>query len=139
MKRLRAKWPDVVIELRGDAGMAVPAMDDVCERREVQYTFGLPLNPVLQRQRDALLDFERTGQPLPAVHRVLVSGRVVGTSAVGRRQGRSACGGHQSPGCGHQSSRADTCCRRRLTTITPIGVKAKTAIRKLNADWRLIV
>ena len=66
--RLRAKWPDVVIELRGDSGMGVPAMYDVCERREVQYTFGLRLNPVLQRRSDALLaaaveQYEQTGQP----------------------------------------------------------------------------
>ena len=111
--RLRAKWPDLVIELRGDSGMAVPAMYDVCERLEVQYTFGLRLNSVLKRQSDALLaeaveQYERTGQPQrPSgcpVHSVLVSGRVVGTAAVGRRQGRSACCGHQSPGGGHQSS-----------------------------------
>jgi hypothetical protein len=66
--RLRAKWPDVVIELRGDSGMAGPVMYDVCERLEVQYTFGLRLNPVLKRQSDALLaqaveQYERTGQP----------------------------------------------------------------------------
>lgn len=66
--RLRAKWPDLVIELRGDSGMAVPVMYDVCERLEVQYTFGLRLNPVLKRQSDALLaeaveQYERTGQP----------------------------------------------------------------------------
>jgi hypothetical protein len=66
--RLRARWPDVVIELRGDSGMAVPAMYDVCERLGVQYTFGLRLNPVLKRQSDALLaeaveHYERTGQP----------------------------------------------------------------------------
>lgn len=66
--RLRAKWPDVVIELRGDSGMAVPMMYDVGERLEVQYTFGLRLNPVLKRQSDALLaeaveQYERTGQP----------------------------------------------------------------------------
>ena len=66
--RLRAKWPDVVIELRGDSGMAVPVMYEVCERLGVQYTFGLRLNPVLKRQSDALLAeaverYERTGQP----------------------------------------------------------------------------
>lgn len=66
--RLRAKWPDVVIELRGDSGMAVPAMYDVCERLDVQYAFGLRLNPVLKRQSDALLaeaveQYEQTGQP----------------------------------------------------------------------------
>ena len=66
--RVRAKWPDVVIELRGDSGMAVPTMYEVCERLEVQSTFGLRLNPVLQRQSDALLaeaveQYEQTGQP----------------------------------------------------------------------------
>jgi hypothetical protein len=66
--RVRQKWPDVVIELRGDSGMAVPVMYDVCERLGVQYTFGLRLNPVLQRCSDALLAeaverYEQTGQP----------------------------------------------------------------------------
>jgi hypothetical protein len=67
-RRVRAKWPDVVIELRGDSGMAVPAMYDVCERLEIQYTLGLRLNPVLQRQSGALLAeaverYQQTGQP----------------------------------------------------------------------------
>ena len=67
-RRLRAKWPDVVIELRGDSGMAVPAMYDVCERLNVQYTLGLRLNPVLKNRSDALLaqaveQYEQTGQP----------------------------------------------------------------------------
>jgi hypothetical protein len=58
----------VVIQLRGDSGMAVPVMYDVCERLGVQYTFGLRLNPVLKRHSDALLaeaveHYERTGQP----------------------------------------------------------------------------
>lgn len=66
--RLREKWPDVVIELRADSGMAMPAMYDVCEHLRVQYTFGLRLNPVLKRQSDALLAeaverYEQTGHP----------------------------------------------------------------------------
>jgi hypothetical protein len=66
--RVRERFPDVVIELRGDSGMAVPAMYDVCERLDVQYTFGLRLNPVLKGRSDALLaeaveQYERTGQP----------------------------------------------------------------------------
>ena len=80
--RVRAKWPDVVIELRGDSGMAVPAMYDVCERLEVQYTFGLRLNPVLKRQSDALLaeaveQYERTGQPQRLFTAFWISGQVV--------------------------------------------------------------
>jgi hypothetical protein len=66
--RLRAKWPDVVIELRGDSGMGVPTMYNICERLDVQYTFGIRLNSVLKRQSDTLLaeaveQYERTGQP----------------------------------------------------------------------------
>jgi hypothetical protein len=66
--RVRAKWPDVVIELRGDSGMAVPVTYNACERLEIQYTLGLRLNPVLQRRSDALLaeaveQYEQTGQP----------------------------------------------------------------------------
>ena len=66
--RARQKWPDVVIELRGDSGMAVPTMYEACERLGMQYTFGLRLNSVLKERSDALLAeaverYERTGQP----------------------------------------------------------------------------
>ena len=66
--RLRQQWPDVVIELRGDSGMAVPALYEICERLDVQYSFGLRLNPVLKRRSDALLaeaveQYEETGEP----------------------------------------------------------------------------
>jgi len=66
--RVRQQWPDVRIELRGDSGMAVPTMYEVCERLGVQYTLGLRLNPVLKRHSDALLAeaverYAQTGQP----------------------------------------------------------------------------
>jgi hypothetical protein len=66
--RLREKWPDVVIELRGDSGMAMPKMYEACERLGVQYTLGLRLNPVLKAHSEALLAeaverYEQTGQP----------------------------------------------------------------------------
>lgn len=68
LRSVRAKWPDVVIELRGDSGMAVPAMYDTSERLGIQYTFGLRMNPVIQRRTAALLaeaveQYEKTGQP----------------------------------------------------------------------------
>jgi hypothetical protein len=68
VRRVRAKWPDVVIELRGDSGMAVPVMYDACERLDIQYTLGLRLNSVLQRRSATLLaeaveQYEQTGQP----------------------------------------------------------------------------
>lgn len=68
VRRLRAKWPDLVIELRGDSGMAVPVTYDICERLEIQYTLGLRLNPVLKRESDALLaqavaNYAKSGEP----------------------------------------------------------------------------
>lgn len=68
VRRVRQRWPDVVIELRGDSAMAVPAMYAVCERLEIPYTFGLRLNPVLkgrsdQRLAEAVEQYAQTGQP----------------------------------------------------------------------------
>ena len=66
--RLRAAWPDVHIHVRGDAGCGVPWMYAVCERLQLDYTFGIAANATLKRASDALLQeavegFERTGQP----------------------------------------------------------------------------
>lgn len=66
--RLRAKWPDVIVELRGDSGMAVPRMYEACERLGIEYTLGLKLNATIQSRSDALLaeavaQYEQTGQP----------------------------------------------------------------------------
>jgi hypothetical protein len=52
---LRQVWPDLIIEVRGDAGFGVPALYEVCERLDLQYTFGLSSNAVLQRASDELL------------------------------------------------------------------------------------
>jgi hypothetical protein len=66
--RLRAVWPDVVIEVRGDSGFGVPSMYDCCEQLQIDYTFGLRLNPVLKRHSEGLLEYavqqyEATGEP----------------------------------------------------------------------------
>ena len=66
--RVRARWPDVIIEVRGDSGMAIPVMYEVCERLGLQYTLGLKLNSVLKARSDSLLaqavaQHERTSQP----------------------------------------------------------------------------
>jgi hypothetical protein len=65
--RLRQRWPDLDIELRGDAGLAVPRVYETCERLEIIYTFGLRMNPVLQRNSEetlaeAVRRYEATGQ-----------------------------------------------------------------------------
>jgi hypothetical protein len=44
---LRARWPQVVIELRADSGFAVPAVYEYCEREGISYTIGLVPNPRL--------------------------------------------------------------------------------------------
>jgi hypothetical protein len=68
VRRLRAIWPGVQIEVRGDAGFGVPWMYDVSERLGLIYTFGLSSNTVLREQSDGLLaqavaQHEQTRQP----------------------------------------------------------------------------
>lgn len=66
--RLRAAWPGVQIEVRGDSGFGVPAMYKICERLEVLYTFGLTMNRIFQSRCEPLLKhaqerFQQTGEP----------------------------------------------------------------------------
>lgn len=66
--RIRERWPDVEIHVRGDCGCGVPWMYDVCEELRVTYTFGLAMNRRLQAaseelQGQALVDYAETGQP----------------------------------------------------------------------------
>jgi hypothetical protein len=68
VRRLRAVWPNVRIVLRGDSSFGVPVMFNVCERLELEYTFGERLNPVLKARSEALVKeavqaYEQTGQP----------------------------------------------------------------------------
>lgn len=58
---LREAWPGVEVELRADAGFAVPALYDYCEREGITYTVGLVSNPRLQEMAEDLLD-EATGR-----------------------------------------------------------------------------
>jgi Transposase DDE domain group 1 len=53
---LRERWPEVAIELRADAGFAVPAIYDYCEGEGITYTVGLVTNPRLQEMAEDLLD-----------------------------------------------------------------------------------
>ena len=47
--RLRARWPQVTIELRADAGFAKPEIYAYCEREQIAYTIGLVPNARLKR------------------------------------------------------------------------------------------
>ena len=68
MGRLRAVWPDVRIHVRGDSGLGVPRMYDVCRELRLTYTFGIGMNSRLQAlsedlRKQAVSDYERTGLP----------------------------------------------------------------------------
>ena len=68
MGRLRAAWPDVHVHVRGDSGLGVPRMYDVCRELRLTYTFGIGMNSRLRALSDDLLkqaveEYERTGQP----------------------------------------------------------------------------
>jgi hypothetical protein len=56
VSRLRERWPEVQIELRADAGFAVPALYDYCEAKDITYTIALITNPKLQEMAEELLE-----------------------------------------------------------------------------------
>jgi hypothetical protein len=57
--RLRRAWPSAKIELRADAGFAMPEIYDYCEREGIDYTIGLISNPHLQALAASLLERAR--------------------------------------------------------------------------------
>jgi hypothetical protein len=62
VRLIRARWPDVSIELRADSGFAVPALYDFCEQQGIAYTIGLIPNPRLEPLAAALLAEARQQQ-----------------------------------------------------------------------------
>ena len=68
VRRLREAWPGVRIHLRGDSGFGTPAMYEVGERLDIQYTLGIGMNARLKEYSESLLEqaisqWEATGQP----------------------------------------------------------------------------
>jgi hypothetical protein len=66
--RLRAAWPDVHIQVRGDSGLGVPRMYIVCRQLGLSYTFGIGMNSRLRDLSDGLLKeaveaYQQTRQP----------------------------------------------------------------------------
>jgi len=55
IRLLRARWPDVAIELRADSGFAIPRVYRFCEEHGVTYTIGLATNSRLKPLAQALL------------------------------------------------------------------------------------
>jgi Transposase DDE domain group 1 len=54
--RLKERWPSVEIELRADAGFAVPALYEYCESEGIRYTIGLITNSRLEALAEGLLE-----------------------------------------------------------------------------------
>jgi len=52
---LRAAWPDVLILVRGDTGLAVPEVYEFCEAEGLLYVFGFASNQVLKDRTDPAL------------------------------------------------------------------------------------
>jgi len=50
VERLRQHWPDIIILVRGDNGVAVPEMYEYCEAQGLFYAFGYASNEVLKRK-----------------------------------------------------------------------------------------
>ena len=66
-RRIRERFGDVEIIVRGDCGFGVPMMYDVCAELGLTHTFGLAMNPRLKAISEDLLgqaekQFEETGQ-----------------------------------------------------------------------------
>ena len=56
VEKLREVWPSVEIEIRADAGFAVPEIYDYCEKESIDYTIGLIPNSRLEKIAEPLLD-----------------------------------------------------------------------------------
>src|SRR3712207_9189365 len=55
LRKLRAAWPDVAVELRADSGFAVPRLYAWCDANGVDYTIGLIPNDTLEARAAPLL------------------------------------------------------------------------------------
>src|SRR2546422_4239011 len=66
--RLQSAFPGVQIQLRGDAGFALPLLYEFCEFFEIEYAIGIPANCVFQqraepRQKQLKRRYRRTQLP----------------------------------------------------------------------------
>ena len=65
--KIRSRWPDTQIIIRGDGGFSLAKLMRWCDKNDVQYVFGLPKNNALLREIEdetaqAKMDFEATGE-----------------------------------------------------------------------------
>ena len=59
VRRVREAWPEAEIEIRADAGFAVPEIYEYCEEEGIGYTIGLISNPRLEDLAEDLLERAR--------------------------------------------------------------------------------
>lgn len=117
--RLRAVWPDVQFEVRGDSGFGQPSMYAVCERLGIGYTFGLAMNATLKSWSQPLLEqaqveYAQSGQPQRQFCDFWYRAGSWPARAPRRGQGRGRPAGDQPPGGGHQPAGRDGVARRGL-------------------------
>jgi hypothetical protein len=67
---LKQRWPGVPILVRADSGFAVPALYDLCEQLEVEYTIGIAPNARLKRLGEPVLAEARTQQAAGVAEKV---------------------------------------------------------------------
>jgi Transposase DDE domain group 1 len=72
VRRIRVRWPTTRILVRGDGHYGRAQVMAWCEDNGIDYVFGLPGNPVLQRLLDAAADDIRTRRALE--HRPVLRG-----------------------------------------------------------------
>jgi len=73
VSRLRERWPEAEIEMRADAGFAVPAIYDYCEDEGIIYTIALVTNARLSEMAEELLQ-EATEEHERTAHKVRLFG-----------------------------------------------------------------
>jgi len=67
VNRIRMHWPNVRIKVRGDCGFGNPKVFNICEKKDLEYIFGMGANEVLYKEVEWLSsqveeDFRRTGE-----------------------------------------------------------------------------
>jgi len=59
VRALKAAWPDVIIQVRGDTGLAIPGLYEFCEEEGLKYALGFATNEVLKKRvAQAIIDVE---------------------------------------------------------------------------------
>ena len=74
LRRFRAAWPTVQVEVRADSGFAIPRLYAWCEAEGVAYTIGLIPNPVLEAIAAPLLAEARGQSAAQAGAKVRLAG-----------------------------------------------------------------